>query len=218
MEKIKLSGQAREGLGKKYAKSVRNEGNIPCVLYSSSENIHFSVKPLEVRDLIFTPAFRTAEVELNGNTHPCIVKDVQWHPVTDEIVHIDFLELEANRPVKVDLPVAFHGVSPGVKGGGKLQKNLQKVKVKTTPENMVDILNLDISTLELGQAVRVRDIAPIDGVEIITAGATPVATVEIPRALRSASSAEEKEAAAAGAAPAEGGEAGGEEGEGSGEE
>lgn len=211
MEKIKISGQAREGLGKKFAKSVRNEGNIPCVLYSSKENIHFSVKPLEVRDLIFTPAFRTAEVELNGNTHPCIVKDVQWHPVTDEILHIDFLELEPKRPVKVDLPVAFHGVSPGVKGGGKLQKNLQKVRVKTTPESMVDLLHLDISNLELGHAVRVRDIKPVEGVEIMTAGATPVATVEIPRALRSASSAEAKAAKGAGVAPAEaGGEGAGE--------
>ena len=213
MEKIKISGQAREGLGKKFAKSVRNEGNIPCVLYSSNENIHFSVKPLDVRDLIFTPAFRTAEVDLEGSTHPCIVKDVQWHPVTDEILHIDFLELEPNRPIKVDLPVEFNGVSPGVKGGGKLQKNLQKVKIKTTPEKMVDIIHLEISTLDLGHAVRVRDIDPIEGIQIMTAGATPVATVEIPRALRSATSAEEKAAAQAGGAPAEDGEEAAAEGE-----
>lgn len=192
MEKIKVTGQIREELGGKHAKSVRKEGLVPCVMYNSKGNIHFAIDPRATRDLVYTPTFRTAELSLSGATHECIVKDVQYHPLTEEIIHIDFLELEPKRPVKVDVPVAFRGVSPGVKAGGKLQKSMQTIKVKTTPEKMVDLLYLDISNLGLGQAIRVRDIDPVEGIEIITAAATPVAIVEIPRALRSAAAAEAK--------------------------
>lgn len=192
MEKITVAGEAREQLGSKYAKHLRKEGKVPCVLYSSTENKHFVIDPRDIRDLIYTPSFRTAEIQLGSAKYTAIVKDVQYHPLTDEILHIDFLQLEDNRPVKVNVPVAFKGVSPGVKAGGKLQKSMQTVKVKTTPEKMVDLLYLDISNLGLGQAIRVRDIEPIEGIEIITAPATPVAIVEIPRALRSAAAAEAK--------------------------
>lgn len=194
MEKIKVKGQVRNELGSKHAKNARNEGLVPCVLYSSKGNHHFVIDPRSIRDLIYTPSFRTADVEVEGHTFNAIVKDVQYHPLNDEILHIDFLALEPNRPVKVNVPVAFKGVSPGVKAGGKLQKSMQTVKVKTTPEKMVDLLHLDISHLGLGQAIRVRDIQPVEGVEILTAPATPVAIVEIPRALRSAAAAEAKAA------------------------
>lgn len=192
MEKITVKGQIRNELGSKHAKSARREGLVPCVLYSSSENVHFVIEPRSIRDLIYSPSFRTADLDLDGKHFSAIVKDVQYHPLTEDILHIDFLALEANRPVKVNVPVAFKGVSPGVKAGGKLQKSMQTVKVKTTPDKMVDILHLDISNLGLGQAIRVRDIEPVEGVEIMTAPATPVAIVEIPRALRSAAAAEAK--------------------------
>ena len=194
MEKIKVTGQVRNELGSKNAKNARKEGLVPCVLYSSTENVHFVIEPRAIRDLIYTPEFHTADLELGGKSFSAIVKDVQYHPLTEEILHIDFLALEPNRPVKVEVPIAFKGVSPGVKAGGKLQKSMQTVKVKTTPENMVDLLHLDISNLGLGQAIRVRDIEPVDGIEIITAAATPVAIIEIPRALRSAAAAEAKAA------------------------
>lgn len=210
MESIAVAGQVRDQFGTKFAKAVRREGNIPCVLYSSKGNKHFSVTPLAVRDIIYTGAFKTANLQLDGNEFPAIVKDVQFHPVTEQILHIDFLQLEPNRTVKLNVPVAFRGVAPGVKAGGKLQSNMQKVKIKTTPEKMVGVLQLDISKLELGQAIRVRDIDNIEGVQIMSSPATPVATVEIPRALRSATAAEledekadEETAAAASAASAE---------------
>lgn len=194
MENITVKGEIRNELGSKHAKSARREGLVPCVLYSSKENVHFVIEPRSIRDLIYSPSFRTADLDLDGKHFSAIVKDVQYHPLTEEILHIDFLALEAKRPVKVNVPVAFKGVSPGVKAGGKLQKSMQTVKVKTTPEKMVDILYLDISNLGLGQAIRVRDIEPVEGVEIMTAPATPVAIVEIPRALRSAAAAEAKAA------------------------
>ena len=115
------------------------------------------------------------------------------HPVTDSLTHIDFIELVDGTPVKVDIPIRFKGDSPGVKLGGKLLQSIRRVTVKTLPENLVDELFVDISELELGFAVRVRDIEAPDSVQIMNTGATPVAIVEVPRALRSATAAAEKD-------------------------
>ncbi len=196
MEAIAVSANKREDLGKKATKAVRKEGLIPGVLYSKDGTMHFSTTHKEVKPLIFTPDFNVASVNLDGNSYRCIVKDIQWHPVTDEIVHIDFLQLVDGHPVKLEVPVRFEGSAPGVRVGGKLLQNLRRIKIKTTPENMVTELTLDVSNLELGQSVRIRDIKPIDGVEIMTPAGTPVAIIEIPRALRSAATAEKKAAEA----------------------
>ena len=115
------------------------------------------------------------------------------HPVTDSLTHIDFIELVDGTPVKVDIPIRFKGDSPGVKLGGKLLQSIRRVTVKTLPENLVDELFVDISELELGFAVRVRDIEAPDSVQIMNTGATPVAIVEVPRALRSATAAADKD-------------------------
>ena len=196
MEIVAVKGQVRTDVGKKASKAVRKEGRVPCVIYGTQDTLHFSIDPKEVKPLVYTPAFKLAEVELDGATHKCIIKDIQFHPVSDEIVHIDFLALTDGHKVKVEIPVGFQGVSPGMKLGGKLQQNLRRVKVKTTPENLVDQLVLDVSHLELGQSVRVRDIQVGEGIEIMSPAGTPIATVEIPRALRSAASAASKEAGA----------------------
>lgn len=194
MEIVAVKGQVRTDVGKKASKAVRKEGRVPCVVYGTQDTLHFSIDPKEVKSLVYTPAFKLAEVELDGTTHKCIIRDIQFHPVTDEIVHIDFLALTDGQKVKVELPVGFKGVSPGMKLGGKLQQNLRRVKIKTTPEHLVDQLVLDVSHLELGQSVRVRDIKVGEGIEIMSPAGTPIATVEIPRALRSATSAASKEA------------------------
>ena len=199
MEAVTVSGTIRTEVGKKATKAVRNAGEIPAILYSKNGSVHFSTTHKAVKNLIFTPAFRVADIELDGKTYRAIVKDVQWHPVTDEIVHIDFLELIDGHAVKVELPVRFEGTAPGMRSGGKLLQLMRRIKVKAMPENLVDELMLDISSLELGQSIRVRDIAPIEGVEVMSAGASPVGIIEIPRALRSAATAEAKEAAMGGA-------------------
>lgn len=203
MEYLSIKADKREGKGKKGSKAVRNEGSIPAVLYGSGENTHLSVKPMAVRDLIYTPDFKLAELDVSGTMHKCFVKDVQFHPVTDEIVHIDFLELIPGKPVKVKVPVRFKGVSPGVKVGGKLMTQMRTIKVKATPENLVNELFLDISELELGSAIRVRDIEVPENVEIMSVAAAPVANVEVPRALKSAATAEAKAAGEGGPAEAE---------------
>lgn len=206
MESIKVSGEVREHLGKKASKATRREGLVPAVIYGVGDPIHLNVRALALRDLIYTPAFKLAEVEVDSQSYRAIVKDYQFHPVTDELRHVDFLALEDGRAIKVEVPVTFTGTSPGVRGGGKLQQSVRRIKIKTTPEHLVDKLTLDISGLELGQSIRVRDIDPIEGVEIQNPGGQPVATVEVPRALRSAATAEkkasEKEAKAAAKAPA----------------
>lgn len=205
MQVVNIPGEKRDTSVK--ASELRKEGKIPSVIYGGGDVLeHFTVKMNDIKKLIYTPDFKTGELALDGKTHKCIIKDIQWHPVTDSIDHIDFLALKNGVSVKVEIPVKFKGVSPGVLGGGKLIQSIRRVKVKLDPANLVDELFLDISELELGSAVRVRDIELPEGIELMVNAATPVATVEVPRALKSAEAAAEKEEGAE-AAPAEGAEA-----------
>ncbi len=197
MEIIKLEGQKRESAGTTGANKIRKSGQIPCVIYGGGDNVFCSLKPKDVKSLIYTADFKLAEVEVDGATHKCILKDLQVHPVTDNIMHIDFLRLVDGHPVKLEVPVKCVGASPGVKVGGKLLQKMRKIKIKTVPEKMVDQLTVDISSLELGDSVRVRDVEIPEGIEIMNPMANPIASVEIPRALRSAKTAEAKEAKAA---------------------
>ena len=199
MDTVSIKGEKRTEGGKVATKNLRKLGKIPCVVYGGDTNVSFSTMKKEVKPLIFTSDFKLAEVSIDGEVHKCILKDVVFHPVTDEIVHMDFLKLTAGHAVKVEVPLQFVGASPGVIQGGKLIQQIRRIKIKATPENLVDKLTVDISKLELGDAVRVNEIFPVEGVEIINNGAIPVATVEVPRALKSAE-AEEAAAATAGGA------------------
>jgi large subunit ribosomal protein L25 len=189
MEIVAFTGHPRADLGKKASKAVRREGLIPAVIYGSGDPLHFSTTWADVRHAVYTPEFKIIEVTLDGAMHRCIVKTVQYHPVSDAIAHIDFLRLSPGMPVKVEVPVRFKGVSPGVRAGGKLLQLMRRVQIKATPENLVNEVTLDISKLELGQSIRVRDIEATANVEIMANGSIPVATIEIPRALRSAAAA-----------------------------
>ena len=192
MNTVAIQGTARAETGKKGSKSDRSNGVIPAVLYGGNEVVHFTVKPSEVKHIIYTPDFKIADLDVDGKHVRAILKQVQFHPVTDEVIHIDFLRLIDKTPVKVEVPLRFKGVSPGVKVGGKLIQQVRKIKIKTTPEFIVDELKADISKLDLGQSLRVRDIITPEGVEIINNPATPVALIEIPRALKAAAAAEAK--------------------------
>jgi large subunit ribosomal protein L25 len=209
MEVISIQSEPKTQAGKKIAKQIRRDGLIPCVLYGIEKNLHFSVKPAEVKDLIYTPDFKVAQINIDGKEYRCFVKDIQLHPVTDQINHIDFYILEEGKKVKIEIPVHFHGVSPGVKNGGTLVQKMRKLRVSVLPENMITEVNLDISKVELGDTIRIKDIPVMKGIEILYGAGVPVASVAVPRALKSAQ-AEEEEAAAAAALAAE--EAEGEEG------
>lgn len=192
MNTIAVSGQARQSLGKAASKSDRRAGMVPAVLYGQGDPVHFSVEPLALRDLVYTPDFNLAELHLDGKIYKAIVKDVQFHKVTDAVQHVDFLALKDGHPIKVQVPVGFKGTSPGVRAGGKLQQTVRKVRIKTTPDRLIDRITMDISKMELGQSIRIRDIQPMEGVEITDPAGQPVATITIPRALRSAATAAAK--------------------------
>jgi len=202
METVAINGTIRSEIGKKPLKALRKQGVVPCVIYGGDKTIHFSSNPKSFKTLIFTPEFKLAEITIDGTSYKCILKDAQYHPVTDEIVHMDFLELVPGKKVKVNIPVGFRGVSPGVKAGGKLMQKIRTVKIKTAPENLVNKLFLDISEVTLGTSVRIRDVELKEGMEIMNPMAAPVASVEVPRVLRSLED-EEAEAAAAEEAGAE---------------
>ena len=187
MVTVKLSGTQRTEFGTKPAKDVRRAGRVPCVLYGPhKDNIHFSIKPHDVRDLVYTADFKLAELDVDGKIHRCIVKTVDFHPVKDTIHHMDFLLLEDGQTVKVEVPLRFKGTSPGVRSGGAFVQNIRKVKIKTKVENLVDELFADISELKLGESLRVRDIEDVEGVEVLVNSALPIASVIVPRILKGA--------------------------------
>ncbi|MBK6902104.1 MAG: 50S ribosomal protein L25 [Saprospirales bacterium] len=186
MKTVAINGTIRTELGKKAAGAIRRSEMVPCVLYGGDEVVHFTTTLGDLRTLVYTPEFKTAEITVDGKKYSAILKEVQFYPVTDAVVHVDFLRLIEGHPIKVQLPIRFVGVSPGVKSGGKLIPQLRKVLVKTKPEQLVDELLVDISAMELGQSIRIRDIKVEKGIEILMSPSVPVAMIEIPRALRSA--------------------------------
>jgi large subunit ribosomal protein L25 len=187
-EIVAVTGKSREVNGKKGAKALRREGHVPCVMYWGDNVLHFSALESDFKNLIYTPEFRLADVNLEGNTHRCVIKDIQFHPVTEKILHVDLQKLIDNVRVKVSLPLVLEGMPKGVKDGGKLIQNVRKVEVKSLPKNLVSQLVVDVSSMLMGQSRRVRDIRLEEGTEILTNGSVPVAQVIIPRALRSKTS------------------------------
>lgn len=185
MQTITISGQARTNLGKVATKADRAAGKIPCVIYAGNEVVHFTTTLSELRGILYTPKFYKAILNIDGTTHEALLKDVQSHPVTEEIRHVDFLKLLPGVKVTVDIPIKVVGQSQGVKEGGKLLVKVRKVRVKSTPENLKDAIDVDITPLKLGQSYKVKDL-PEQGFEILTSKSIPLVSVEITRALKSA--------------------------------
>lgn len=194
MKTVDIAGDARNETGRTDAKKLRKAGVIPCVIYGGKENIHFSAPQLSLRDVVYTAEFKLANISVNGETKRCILKEVQFDPLSDKPRHVDFIELDDSKTVIAEIPLKFKGVSPGVKKGGKLVQKVRKIKVKTTPENLVDQLFVDISGIDLGQSVRVKDVEVSDKVQVMNNMSIPVASIEIPRALRSATAKKDAEA------------------------
>ncbi|HOY14868.1 MAG TPA: 50S ribosomal protein L25 [Saprospiraceae bacterium] len=192
MNTVTVSTQIREEVGSRGARTARAEGMVPAVIYGSNDPIHVLVNQKEVKPLIYTPDFKLGEISVNGSAIKCIVKETQFHPVTDELLHVDFLALTPGKKIKVEVPVRFVGNSPGVKNGGKLIQQLRKIKIKTTPENMIEEINVDISHLELGQVLRVKNVQVSKDIELLINPSILIANIEIPRALKSAAAADAK--------------------------
>ena len=183
MKKTEIVGFKRANLGKKEAKALRQEALVPCVLYGGKEQIHFSAHMYLFRDLLFTPDVYKVEVNIEGDIHYGILQDIQYHPVSDIILHADFLEIIDGTEIKIDVPVRFKGAAPGVLRGGKLVQKLRKIKVQGLADNIPDYIDVSIADLDLGKTVKVANLT-VEGFKILSNASLPIASVEIPRALR----------------------------------
>lgn len=158
MKKAQLSGSLRANVGKKDAAAVRNAGRVPCVLYGGGEQTHFSVRSVDMEKIIFSPDIFLIELDIDGTKKTAIIQDKQMHPVTDKAHHVDFLELDDKKAVKVSLPVRTTGASVGVINGGKFRQNYRMLKLHGLPGDLPEAVTIDITKLRIGQSVRIKDL------------------------------------------------------------
>lgn len=159
MKTIAISGSPRENVGKRDAKELRYEGKIPAVLYGGKEQLHFAITRTDLNEAIYSPEANFVEITLDGKPVKAIVKDTQFHPLTDLLLHVDFLQLFDEKEIVMEIPVKLTGTSPGVKMGGKLVQKLRKLRVKALPKNMPQVVEVSIDKLEVGNLFRIRDLA-----------------------------------------------------------
>jgi large subunit ribosomal protein L25 len=183
MKKLEIIGFKRANLGKKGSSELRDQSNVPCVLYGGKEQVHFHTPAFLFRDLIYTDQAHIVDLDVEGKKYECVVKEVQFHPVNEMLVHVDFLQLFPDKVVKMDIPVRFVGTAPGVMQGGKLMSKLKKVTVKALPKDLPESIEVDVSKLDLGKSVRVADITA-KNFTVLNIPSLPIASVEIPRALK----------------------------------
>ncbi|MGB3144224.1 MAG: 50S ribosomal protein L25/general stress protein Ctc [Maribacter sp.] len=156
MKSITIKGSERESVGKKATKALRNAGLVPCVVYGGEKPLHFSAEELAFRDLVYTPNAHTVAIELDGGAEVmAVMQDIQFHPVTDSIMHIDFYQLFSDKEVTMDIPVRLQGNSPGVRNGGRLLFRKRKLAIKALPDKLPDFFDIDISKLKIGQHISV---------------------------------------------------------------
>ncbi len=197
MKTVQLSGSPRASVGKKDAKAVRNAGAIPCVLYGTGEQIYFSVRKVDMEKIVFSPDVYQIELDIDGTKKNAIIQELQMHPVKDTIEHVDFLALVDDKPVKVDIPVKLTGRSKGVLSGGRLQQVFRRLRVEGLPKDIPAFIELDITKLNIGNAIRVGQIE-IPGVKLLNASNAVVVSVKMARgAVKANDEEEEKEEAEA---------------------
>jgi len=159
MKSITINGSKRESVGKKATKALRNAGQVPCVLYGGDQPVHFSATELAFSGLVYTPNAHTVVITLdNGDTYDAVLQDLQFHPVTDRVLHVDFYQLFEDKEIAMDIPVRLNGNSKGVKNGGVLRKNNRKLRVKALPTNLPDTIEIDITEIKIGGKVYVGDL------------------------------------------------------------
>ncbi len=199
MNTVTIDAQLRQDLGKSASRALRRQGQVPCVLYGSngSSCIHFSAPAKAFNPIITSPNFVAAKIVVEGKEHDAFIKDAQYDSLTDDLQHVDFQVLTPGHPILTELPIRLNGLAAGVKAGGRLLQKMRKMRVKAMPEKLVSEVVVDVTNLEVGKSVRVRDVK-IEGVEFLLSPATPIASVEITRALRAAAAAAAAAAASAG--------------------
>lgn len=183
MKSITIKGSERESVGKSSTKALRNAGMVPCVLYGGTEAaVHFSAEEKAFKNLVYTPNVHTVVIELEGGKKfNAILQDIQFHPVSDKILHIDFYQLHDDKEITLDVPVKITGNSKGVMAGGVLNLNLRKLKVKALPANLPDFVEVNISNLEMGNKLYVTDV-PVNNYKLLHTDNTVICQVRISRA------------------------------------
>ncbi len=189
MKTVVIKGQKRETVGKKEAKKLRAQEIIPAVLYGGEEVIHFAIPFSELRHLIYTPNVYLVDIDIDGEIYPAMMQDIQWHPVNEQVLHVDFLRIQDNKPIKIEVPVTVTGLAKGIKQGGKLSKNLRRLKVKALAKDLPDSIIVDVTEVELGQSIKVADIDP-GNMEFLDTKSNVVVAVTITRAAKSAAGSE----------------------------
>ena len=198
MREFSINGSARAIVGKKATKEVRKNGLVPCVMYGEKRDdnglpvaTHFVVNEKEINKIYFTPHVYLVNINIDGVEHKAIVKEVQCHPVKDNVLHVDFYEVVANRPIVVGVPIAPKGLAEGVRAGGKLMAMIRKINVKATYDLIPEKLDIDVTNLGLGKSIKVGDLS-FEGLELVTPKEVIVCTVKMTRAAMGALAAANK--------------------------
>ena len=199
MKTITIEGQLRTEMGKQATRQLRSEEKVPGVIYGGAKEVNFSAPATSFKTLVYTPDFQLADVTVDGKSYKCILKDLQFDKVSDELIHVDFLELVEDRQIVATIPIKFTGAAKGVKDGGKLITKMKALKIKTYPKYLRENIEVDLTTLELNGNVRVEDVKAAN-YEILNSPRIPIASIVLTRQLK------QEEAAvgtpAAGAKPA----------------
>src|ERR1700743_226518 len=185
MKSIAISGSLRENVGKRDAKELRYQSLVPAVLYGGATQTHFSVSAADLKPVVYTPVVHFIDLDIAGVKSQAIIKDLQFHPLTEQILHVDFLLLDEKKPITIEIPVRLTGTSPGVKVGGKLVQKLRKLRIKALPKDPLDNIEVSIEGLEVGKSVRVADLK-FDKLTITNAKEDTILSITTSRALRQA--------------------------------
>ena len=180
MKSVSISAEKRVDLGKKEAKALRAAGRIPCVVYGGEDTLHISADEIAFNNLVYTPNVYTVAIDIEGNTVNALIKDIQFHPITDRVIHVDFIELTPGKEVNTEIPVVIKGNAIGVRNGGKLRRTLRKLSVRSTPENLPDAISLEISEMKIGDKIYVRDLEA-EKFDILTSGNAVVVAIKTAR-------------------------------------
>jgi len=183
MKTVEIIGYKRANLGKKEAKKLRSEAMVPAVLYGGDEQVHFYAPMILFRPLVFTAEAHFVNLNIEGEEYQGILQDVSFHPVSEIIMHADFLQLHKGKTIKMNIPVHLEGTAPGVTKGGALIHKRRSLLVKALPKDMPEHITLDISTLDFGKSIKVESVS-VENCEILDTKQASIAVVEIPRALR----------------------------------
>src|ERR1700744_6077743 len=195
MKTITIEGHLRTEIGKQATRQLRSEDKVPGVIYGGAKEVNFSAPLASFKTLVYTPDFQLAEIKVDGKSYRCILKDLQFDKVTDELIHADFLELVEDKKIVATIPLKFTGAAKGVKDGGKLITKMKTLKIKTLPKFLKENIEVDLTSLELNGNLRVEDVKA-DNYEILNSPRIPIASIVMTRQL--------KQEEAAGGTPAAG--------------